>query len=112
MKSSRQMLDEPFTVNEVAEVMQNLTIGKQAGPNRIPSGMFRRMTKQFAKPFADMINEANRTGTLPKHFLQGDISMLYKKDDREDPRNYRPITLLNSEYKIFTKSPRSQDGQR
>ena len=26
VKSSRQMLDEPFTVNEVAEVMQNLTI--------------------------------------------------------------------------------------
>ena len=73
VKSSRQMLDEPFTVHEVAEVMQNLTIGKQAGPNRMPSGMFRRMTKQFAKPFADMINEANRTGTLPKHFLQGEI---------------------------------------
>ena len=45
VKSSRQMLDEPFTIHEVAEVMQNLTIGKQAGPNRIPSGMFRRMTK-------------------------------------------------------------------
>ena len=53
--------------------------------------------------YISMINEANCTGTLPKHFLQGDISMLYKKDDREDPRNYRPITLLNSDYKIFTK---------
>ena len=34
VKSSRQMLDEPFTVNEVAEVMQNLTVGKQSRPQQ------------------------------------------------------------------------------
>ena len=61
------------------------------------------MVTVFAEPFADMINEASRKGTLPKHFLEGDISMLYKKGDREDPRNYRPITLLNSDYKIYTR---------
>jgi hypothetical protein len=29
--------------------------------------------------------------------------MLYKEGDREGPRNYRPITLLNTDYKIFTR---------
>ena len=103
VKASRRMLDEPFTKDEVARVMENLPVGKQAGPNRVPGGLFKRMVTVFAEPFADMINEASRTGTLPKHFLEGDISMLYKKGDREDPRNYRPITLLNSDYKIYTR---------
>jgi ATP-dependent protease ClpP protease subunit len=29
--------------------------------------------------------------------------MLYKQGDREDPRNYRPITLLNTDYKVSTR---------
>ena len=29
--------------------------------------------------------------------------MLYKKKDRDEVRNYRPITLLNGGYKIYTR---------
>ena len=34
---------------------------------------------------------------------EGLISVLYKKKDRNDPRNYRPITLLNGDYKILMR---------
>jgi hypothetical protein len=35
--------------------------------------------------------------------LEGTISLLYKKGDRADPRNYRPITLLNGDYKLLMR---------
>jgi hypothetical protein len=104
LKASREMLDAPFTTEEVLHVMESLPTAKQAGPNRIPSGLYKYMSSIFAQKFTDLINETRRSGKLPKHFLEGDITMMYKnKGDREDPRHYRPITLLNSDYKVFTR---------
>ena len=95
------MLDAPISENEVLDVMENLPIGKQAGPNRVPNAVYKYMANFFAPKLARVLNEALVKGQLPKHFLEGDISVMYKKKERDDPRNYRPITLLNTDYKIF-----------
>ena len=66
----------------------------------------------FAPKLAQVANVSAKKGRLPAHFLDGDISMLYKKGGRCDPRNYHPITLLNTDYKIFTRTgkPEHEDG--
>ena len=55
----------------------------------------------FAKllaPFlTKVLNEGRKGGRLPATMLQGITSVLYKKKDPTDPRNYRPITLLNND---------------
>ncbi|KAJ3646054.1 hypothetical protein Zmor_023665 [Zophobas morio] len=35
--------------------------------------------------------------------IQANITLLNKTGDIQDPNNYRPITLLNTDYKITTK---------
>ena len=50
-----------------------------------------------------MFAESVENGALPGSCLEGLISVLYKKNDREDTRNYRPISLLNNDYKILTR---------
>ena len=104
LKASRQQLEKNITQEEVIRVMENLPTGKQPGPNRIPNAVYKCLSKKLAPMLAVVLNHALVTGKLPEHFLEGDISVLYKnKGDRDDPRNYRPITLLNTDYKIFTR---------
>lgn len=50
-------------------------------------------------------NDLERFGPSPLFkFAHGWLCPLYKKKDRDDIANYRPITVLNADYKIFTKA--------
>ena len=44
-----------------------------------------------------------REETVPKQWREGLIVNLFKKGDREDPGNYRGITLLSVVGKVFVK---------
>lgn len=57
----------------------------------------------MARELTEVYNEALDSETLPECMKRGSISILYKKKDRRDMRNYRPITLLNCDYKILTR---------
>ena len=100
---ARDALEKPITKDEILRVMENLPLGKQAGPDRIPNAVYKYLPTVFAPKLAALLDESLQRGALPKTFLQGDIGLLYKKKDREDVRNYRPITLLQNAYKIYTR---------
>ena len=97
-------LDRRIEDEEVRKVMDNLPLGKQAGPNRIPNAMYRTMSKFFAPRLASILRDVFEGHCeIPPHMLEGDICVLFKKKERVDIRNYRPLTMLNTDYKVYTK---------
>lgn len=92
-----------ITAAEVKAHSSKLPTGKSPGPDRLPNAMYKALAGKLAEPLAKFYNDAQRKGMLPDETKNGIISVLYKKKDRTDPRNYRPITLLNSDYKILMR---------
>ena len=92
-----------MTADEIRGVSLNLPTGKAPGPDRLPNAFYKNFADRLCHLLAAAFNEAHTTGQLPDQMREGLISILYKKKARDDPRNYRPITLLNSDYKIMMR---------
>ena len=61
--------------------------------------MFKFIVKKL---FKIIFNYCLKTGEIPDLYKEGSLSLIYKNGDPYDLINYRPITLLNTQYKIFS----------
>ena len=98
------MCAAPICPEEATKICLNLPTGKSPGPDRLPNKLYVVLAGILGPILSEVFNYARDHGSLPSEMLEGTISVLYKKKKRDDPRNYRPITLLNSDYKVLMRA--------
>ena len=73
------------------------------GPDGLPAEFYQRFEDLLAAPMRNMLADCKREGELTSTMREGEVILIYKKKDPKDIRNYRPITLLNVDYKILAR---------
>ena len=101
--ADRKKLEGKITEGEVRKAIRRTAKGKSPGPDGMPAEYFHVMENVIASDLADYYNELYDDRKLTDNMLLGEIILLYKKKDPRDIRNYRPITLLQVQYKLLTK---------
>ena len=59
--------------------------------------------EQILNPLKDLMNSILKSSKIPWTWSEANITLIPKEE--QDPfliKNYRPISLLNNDYKIFT----------
>ena len=51
-----------------------------------------------------VLNETFHASSLSTSQYEGLLRLIYKKDDRRLPKNWSPISLLNTDYKLASKA--------
>ncbi|KIH44049.1 reverse transcriptase [Ancylostoma duodenale] len=73
------------------------------GPDNIPADLLRAGNTALYSVLAKHFNHYLENGMIPDQWNKSKTILLFKKGQREDIANYRPISLLSVVYKTFTK---------
>lgn len=94
---------EEVTVEEVRLALRHSASGKSPGLDGVPVEMYRKGAAVLVPLLARLFSAIGRTGQVPQHFMHGMVIPLFKQGDKFAPENYRPITLLNTDYRLLAK---------
>jgi len=83
--------------------VKDLKKGKSPGPDGLSSEFYKEFFPQIKKTLLDALNYVYCNNAVNEKFVEGVITLIHKKDEMEKIENYRPITLLNIDYKILNK---------
>eukprot|EP00798_Chlamydomonas_sp_ICE-L_P007296 gene7296-biopygen17107 len=90
-------------MSECRKALKQSPPGKSPGPDGIPVELYRTFADIFTPLLCRLFTAMGTRETLPHNFLEGLLIILHKGEDHLNPGNYRPITLLNSDYKLLAK---------
>ncbi len=96
---------ENLTCNEadIVEALNELDPYSAAPDDEIPARILNTCKHQLAKPLKLFWCESFSKGYIPGGLKEQFITPLYKKGDRTDPANYRPVSLTSHVIKTFER---------
>ncbi|KAG1664038.1 hypothetical protein FOA52_010457 [Chlamydomonas sp. UWO 241] len=91
------------TPAEVRAAATHSKPGTAPGPDGIPVDVWRKLGEPAFELLAAVFTAVGATGGTPPGFLDDVIASIYKAKNAADAANYRPLTVLGSEYRILAK---------
>uniref|UniRef100_A0A803TMV4 Reverse transcriptase domain-containing protein n=1 Tax=Anolis carolinensis TaxID=28377 RepID=A0A803TMV4_ANOCA len=97
-------LNREITEKEILKVIKSLNSNKTPGPDGFIAGFYKLNQPEVIAFLRKLMNQALQDKIIPESWKEATIIMIPKEGaDLSDVRYYRPISLLNTDYKIFSK---------
>ena len=96
-----------ITTTEILAAIRDSASRKSPGSDGLPKEFYHRMFDVIHRELNLVMNEA-LSGNFPTTFVDGIIVLVKKKGGDGTARSYRPISLLNTDYKLFSRILKSR----
>ena len=101
--TSNDTINGIITKEEIEKAISKLKNNKSSSDDEITNEFIKHSTCKMLDVYVKLFNAIFDTGKVPDTWLTGNIIPLYKnKGSVNDPKNYRPITLVSCFGKLFT----------
>ena len=84
-----------ISVDGVKKLLCTLDSSKSCGPDNIPVRILKYCSVEIAPILTVIFTQSLNSGNLPEDWLSANVTPIFKKGDRANPTNYRPISLTS-----------------
>lgn len=100
--TDQTICDSPINLKEIEEAIKSLKMNKSPGTDGLTSEFYHMFSKNIAPFLFNVFKESINKSFLPPTLCQGLITLIPKPSKNITLLdNWRPITLLNNDYKII-----------
>ena len=101
--NDRDECEGEITLDEVRSAIKSFNNDKSPGCDGLTAEFYQTFFGVIGSDLVDVINYAFENEKLTLTMRRGIIVLIWKCNEREYLKNWRPISLLNCDYKIITK---------
>jgi len=92
-----------ITEEMVLEQLQSLRVDKSPGKDGVHPRVLKELTDEIVGPLTQIFQKSINDGKLPDEWREASITPIYKKGDKSDPANYRPVSLTSVPCKMLER---------
>jgi hypothetical protein len=79
---------------EIEDVLASLDVTKATGPDQINPILLKEASSTLCYPLCKIFNMSLENSIFPEQWKKANVIPVHKKDETNDVKNYRPISLL------------------
>lgn len=99
-----QVCEQEITSEECKQSLFSMKLNSSPGYDGLSMEFNQAFWNHLGCPFMNSLNESIRKGQSTDTQGHGILSSLFKSGDETNLNNWRPITLLNLDYKIIART--------
>jgi hypothetical protein len=85
----------------VHKLIINLNVNKATGPDQVPAFILKVAANEVAPALTKIFQQSLDSGEVPKEWREASVVPIFKKGDRHQPANYRPVSLTSISCKLL-----------
>ena len=90
-----------INADDISKKLKSIDIKKATGFDNIPGKLLRMAHRELSIPISSLINSCLENYVFPDIMKYANVNPIFKKEDKLNKRNYRPVSVLTSLSKIY-----------
>lgn len=87
--------------SEMQKALCALNVNKSPGPDGLHPRILKELSNELSLPLTALFNKSLTSGKLPSQWKSAEVRPIFKKGNKSEAGNYRPVSLTSIVCKIF-----------